>query len=59
MRKIVMLLVMFTSGNVWGNKYSEYQSNPNILVGASGSDDTAFIFFYIDIYWKFCCCTFF
>ena len=50
MRKIALLLVMLTSRNVWGNKYSEYQSNPNILIGATGSDDTAFVVFFALIF---------
>jgi hypothetical protein len=38
-RFFISFFLLLTNGIAFAGKYDEYQSNPNILNGASGSDD--------------------
>ena len=41
--KLLFIITLTIYEHSYANRYSEYQSDPNILRGASGSDDTILV----------------
>jgi len=43
LKNTIFIITLFVHNLTYANRYSEYQSEPNILRGATGSDDTILV----------------